>query len=41
VRDHLADDLAARLRSKVPGVDPALTPDRLIELLVAVKSRRG
>lgn len=41
VRDHLAGDLAGRLRPKVPGSDPALGADQFIELLVAVKSRRG
>ncbi len=41
VRGHLAGDLAARLRPKVGGGDPGLAPDQFLELLVAIKSRRG
>jgi uncharacterized RDD family membrane protein YckC len=41
VRTHLADDLAARLRPRVPGSESIASGEQFIELLVAVKSQRG
>jgi uncharacterized RDD family membrane protein YckC len=40
-RIHLANELAARLRPKVAGEDPALPPEQFLERLAAAKSRRG
>lgn len=40
-RQELALQLAAALRAKVPGADPGLPPERLIEALVALRSIRS
>lgn len=40
-RRALADEMASRLRSRVPGAEPGIDSEQFLEVLAALKARRG